>query len=143
MTAEQNKLIVRRFIDEFQTAGDERAAEELLAADFVDRTPFSGFAADRQGFQKFFTMLRSAFPDMRAEVYAQVAEGDLVATRKTLRGTHTGEVLGAAPTGRRIAFDVIDVVRVEKGRIAEQWNVVDRLGLMQQLGLRPSEAERG
>ena len=137
MTAEQNKRIVRRFIDEFQTAGDERAAEELLAADFVDRTPFPGFPADREGVKSLFAMLRKAFPDLRAEVYAQVAEGDLVATRKTLRGSHTGEVLGAAPTGRRIAFDVIEVVRVEKGRITEHWNVVDRLGLMQQLGLLP------
>jgi predicted ester cyclase len=60
-----------------------------------------------------------------------------VTTRKTFRGTHRGEFLGIAPTGRSVSFDVIDVVRIADGRIAEHWNVVDLMGLLQQIGPRP------
>jgi predicted ester cyclase len=60
-----------------------------------------------------------------------------VTTRKTFRGTHRGEFLGIAPTGRSISFDAIDVVRIADGRIAEHWNVVDLMGLLQQIGPRP------
>lgn len=136
MTAQGNKTIVRRFVEEFQNGGNESAAEELLAADFVDHSPFPGVSPDREGVKRLFAALRQAFPDLRAKIHDQLAEKDRVATRKTFRGTHRGEFLGIAPTGRSVSFDVIDVVRVEEGRIAEQWNVIDLMGLLQQIGPR-------
>jgi steroid delta-isomerase-like uncharacterized protein len=135
--AQQNKTIVRRFVEEFQNGGNESAAEELLAADFVDHSPFPGVAPDREGVKRLFAALRQAFPDLRAKIHDQLAEKDRVATRKTFRGTHRGEFLGIAPTGRSVSFDVIDVVRIADGRIAEQWNVVDLMGLLQQIGPQP------
>lgn len=137
MTAQRNKTIVRRFVEEFQNGGNESAAEELLAADFVDHSPFPGVSPDREGVKRLFAALRQAFPDLRARIHDQLAEKDRVATRKTFRGTHRGEFLGIAPTGRSVSFDVIDVVRVADGRIAEQWNVIDLMGLLQQIGPRP------
>ena len=135
--AQQNKTIVRRFVEEFQNGGNESAAEELLAADFVDHTPFPGVSPDREGVKRLFAALRQAFPDLRAKIHDQLSEKDRVATRKTFRGTHRGEFLGIAPTGRSVSFDVIDVVRIADGRIAEHWNVVDLMGLLQQIGPRP------
>jgi predicted ester cyclase len=64
-----------------------------------------------------------------------LADGDLVATRKTFRGTHTGEFMGIPPTGRDIELGVIDIVRYRDGRIVEHWSQVDQLGLLQQLGV--------
>ena len=135
--AQQNKTIVRRFIEEFQNGGTESAAEELLAADFVDHTPFPGVSPDREGVKRLFAALRQAFPDLRAKIHDQLAEKERVATRMTFRGTHRGEFLGIAPTGRSVSFDVIDVVRIADGRIAEHWNVIDLMGLLQQIGPQP------
>ena len=136
-TQERNKRVVRRFVEEFQNGGNDSAAEELLAADFVDRTPFPGVSPDKQGVKHLFTALRLAFPDLRAKIHDQLAEKNKVATRKTFRGTHRGEFLGISPSGRSVAFDVIEVVRVEDGRIAEHWNVIDLMGLLQQIGPKP------
>ena len=135
--AQQNKTIVRRFIEEFQNGGNESAAEELLAADFVDHTPFPGVSPDREGVKRLFAALRQAFPDLRAKIHDQLAEKERVATRMTFRGTHRGEFLGIAPTGRSVSFDVIDVVSIADGRIAEHWNVIDLMGLLQQIGPQP------
>lgn len=136
-TAQRNKTIVRRFIEEFQNGGNESAAEELLAADFVDHSPFPGVSPDREGVKRLFAALRQAFPDLRAKIHDQLAEKDRVATLKTFRGTHRGEFLGIAPTGRSVSFDAIDVVRIADGRIAEHWNVIDLMGLLQQIGPQP------
>jgi predicted ester cyclase len=75
-------------------------------------------------------------------IHDQIAEGDKVVTRKVFHGTHHGELMGVAPTGREVQIEVIDIVRVEGGQIVEHWNVVDRLGLLQQLGVLPEPAAR-
>lgn len=124
---------MRRFIDEFQTAGNESTARDLLAVDFLDRTPFPGFGPHRESVLDLFRMLRTAFPDLTVEVVEQFADGDRVATRKTLHGTHRGTFAGMPPTGRRVAIRVMDIVRVENGAIREHTNVVDVAGLMTQL----------
>jgi predicted ester cyclase len=80
----------------------------------------------------------TAFPDMRAEIHDQVAEGDKVVTRKTFYGTQQGEFMGIPPTGKKVAFDVIDIFRIADGRILEHWFAGDMLGLMQQLGAVPA-----
>jgi predicted ester cyclase len=67
-------------------------------------------------------------------IHDQIAEGDKVVTRKVFHGTHRGELMGIPPTGREVQIEVIDIVRVEGGQIVEHWNVVDRRGLLQQLG---------
>ena len=84
-----------------------------------------------------FGMLFAAFPDLRAEIHDQLEDGDKVVTRKTFHGTHAGEFMGMPPTGRSVAWDVIDIVRVRDGQLAEHWNVVDALALMQQVGAVP------
>jgi steroid delta-isomerase-like uncharacterized protein len=137
---EDHKQVIRRFIEEYQCRGDVSVAEELLADDFVDRSPFGPFSPDRDGVLALFAMLRHAFPDLHAVIHDQAVEGDKVWTRKTFRGTHQGEFMGIPPSGQPIEFDVIDVVRVRDGKMVEHWNVVDAMTLMQQIGAAPAPA---
>ena len=127
----------RRFVEEYQTKGDVAVAEELLADDFVDRTPFGPIPGTKQGVIQLFGMLRAAFPDLRAEIHDMLVDGDKVVTRKTFHGTHQGEFMGIPPTETPVAWDVIDIVRHKDGKMVEHWNVVDAFALMQQLGAIP------
>jgi steroid delta-isomerase-like uncharacterized protein len=134
MHAEANKQVVRRFVDEYQSAANEQSFAELLHPDVVDRSRPPGIAEGAEGVRQQFEAFRAAFPDFHAVIHDQIAEGDKVVTRKVFHGTHRGELMGIPPTGREVQIEVIDIVRVEGGQIVEHWNVVDRLGLLQQLG---------
>ena len=137
MLEEQNTRTVRRFVEEYQTRADEDAFAEIMAPDVVDHSRPPGIAEGAEGVRQQFDGFRAAFPDFAATILRQVAQGDLVVTHKVFRGTHRGELMGIAPTGRDVTIEVIDIVRLEDGRIVEHWNVVDRLGLLQQLGALP------
>jgi predicted ester cyclase len=126
--------VVRRFVDEYQTGGSERAFGELLHPDVLDHSRPPGVEPGAEGVRQQFDGFRTAFEGFRAEILDQVADGDKVVTRKVFRGRHTGAFQGIEPTGADIEIDVIDIVRVRDGQIVEHWNVVDRLGLLQQLG---------
>ena len=84
-------------------------------------------------------MSLGTFPDARVTVEDQVAEGDKVVSRWTATGTHTGDLMGTAPTGRSIEIPGITISRFSGGKIAEDWYQSDDLGMMQQLGVIPSE----
>ena len=134
MHAEANKQVVRRFVDEYQTAARQESFAELLHPEVVDRSRPPGIAEGADGVRQQFEAFRAAFPDFHAVIHDQIAEGDKVVTRKVFHGTHRGELMGIAPTGREVQIEVIDIIRIEGGQIVEHWNVVDRLGLLQQLG---------
>ncbi|CAN7673984.1 ester cyclase [Bosea sp. LjRoot90] len=131
---EANKAVVRRLIESVQRDGDFTLFEQLFAPDYVDRTPFGDVPPNRDGTRAIYQGFRSAFPDWRAVIHAQIAEGDLVTTHKTYLGTHRGEFLGIAPTGRETRFEVIDIMRVRDGQITDHWGVGDAAGLLRQLG---------
>jgi predicted ester cyclase len=133
----QPKDVVRRFVEEYQTAADDRAFDELLDPDVVDHSRPPQIAPGARGVREQFDGLRAAFPGFRATILDQLAEGDKVVTRKVFTGTHLGPFEGIEPTGREVEIHVIDIVRVANGRIVEHWNCVDRLGLLAQLGALP------
>jgi predicted ester cyclase len=135
MQAERNKEVVRRFVDEYQTGASESAFAELMHLEILDHSRPPGIAPGADGVRQQFDGFRAAFPDFRATILDQIAEGDKVVTRKVFHGTHEGDLWGIPPTGREVEIHVIDIVRVEDGRIVEHWNQVDRMGLMQQLGV--------
>lgn len=140
-TIERNKLIGRRVLLEIWGEGRLEVVDELYAPEYVDhvsRGPEPATVSGPEGLKEAVTLFRTAFPDLRYEVHQQVAEGDVVVTRFSATGTHLKPFLGAAPTGRRIAYTGIDINRVrDDGRIVESWVQYDALGLLQQLGLVP------
>lgn len=131
--SETNKALVLRLIDEAQSNGRLDVVDELLADDFVDHTPLPGVPPTRDGVKMLFGYLRSAFPDLQVHVQEQIAEGEKVATRKVFEGTHRGEFLGVAPTGRIISFEVIDILTFRAGKIAEHRVILDQAALQRQL----------
>jgi steroid delta-isomerase-like uncharacterized protein len=135
MSPEENKAIVRRLVDEAQCQGNIGAVDEFLSDNFIDHSALPGFSPDREGVKQLFAMFRTAFPDFRAVIHDQIAEGDKVVTRKTFHGTHEGEFLGIPATGKEVTIEVIDILHLSGDKITEHWNVVDQLGLMRQLGV--------
>lgn len=133
---EANKAVVRRLIEGVQRDGDFDLFKRLFAAGYVDHTPFGGFPPNRDGTRAIYQAFRKAFPDWRAVIHVQIAEGDLVTTHKTYLGTHRGDFMGVAPTGRETSFEVIDIMRVRDGQITDHWGFGDALGLMGQIGAR-------
>ncbi len=125
--SEENKAMVRRMVEAIN-AGDEAAAIDEL---------FAPRAARRV--KRLFAEFRSAFPDWQEEVVQLVAEGDTVAGRFRCSGTHRGEFLGEAPTGRRMQVEEVFFLRAEDGRFVDFWALEDSMGRMRQLGLIPSQ----
>jgi steroid delta-isomerase-like uncharacterized protein len=137
VSAEDNKALVCRFVDEVQSGGNTDLIDEICSPGFVNHSAPPGIPADREGIKSLTAMFRVAFPDSYFTVEDMVAEGDKVVTRKTFHGTHEGEFMGIPPSGRRVSMGLIDIVRVSDGRVTEHWAMGDSLGLMQQLGVIP------
>lgn len=135
----ENKDVVRGFHDAAWNHGDLDGAAVLLADDLVDHAPlaFPGRAPGAAGLLQVVRMIRAALPDLRREIEDQIAEGDLVVTRFTDRGTHRGELMGIPATGREVSVSGINIECVRSGRITEVWHIEDLMGLMQQLGAVP------
>jgi steroid delta-isomerase-like uncharacterized protein len=131
--SEAAKAVIRRNTEEVQSAGHFEVFEELFADDFLDHTPQPGRTPDKAGARELYHVLRSAFPDFRAEIHWQAADGNLVTTYKTYYGTHQGEFLGIAPTGRQVHFETVDAMRVRDGKISEHWGVANLFSLLEQL----------
>jgi predicted ester cyclase len=121
---DRNKAVVVRFNRDVIERGDAAAFHEIVDPDFVNRTAAPGMSPGPDGMLLMLHyVLRPAFPDLRVEIHDQIAEGDKVTTRKTIHGTHTGRLQDVAPTGRAVAIDVIDIVRLREGRYVEHWGI--------------------
>jgi steroid delta-isomerase-like uncharacterized protein len=141
VSPEDNKALVRRFVDEVQSKGNTDLIDEICSAEFVNHSAPQGLPADREGIKILTAMFKGAFPDSYFSVEDMIAEGDKVVTRKTFHGTHEGEFMGIPPSGRPVNVSLIDVVRISDGRVVEHWSVGDNLGMMQQLGVIPQLGE--
>ena len=118
------KDVVRRFNLDVSERGDRAAFEALMLPSFVNRTAPPGTPDGPESmWNTFENVLRPALANLRVEIHDQLAEGDRVTTRKTIRGRHAGPLLGLPATGRDVAIDAIDIVRVQDGRYAEHWGV--------------------
>ena len=139
MTIQENKAALRRLINEGFLGGDTAVVDELIASDFVDHSPAPGQAPGPEGVKQAMTMFRTAFPDLSVTIEDEVAEGDKVMMRGRTRGTHKGEFMGIAPTGKQIDIGEMYIVRFSGGKMVEHWAQEDSLGMMQQLGVIPTE----
>lgn len=134
---EENKALVRRWFEEVWNKGRSEVIAELFAEDGVahglsedPENPLRGPA----GFLPFHGQFREAFPDIEVIVEDQLAEGDLVATRCSVRGKHTGDSLGFAATHAPVDFTGITITRIKDGKIVEAWNNFDFMKMYRQLG---------
>jgi steroid delta-isomerase-like uncharacterized protein len=143
MSTEENKALVRRFVDEVQSGGNIDAIDELCSPEFVNHSAPPGMPSNCEGVKQVTAMFRRAFPDSYFTVEEMVAEGDKVATRKSFRGTHQGEFMGIPPTGRQVSIGLIDIVRINDRQVVEHWSMGDNLGMLQQLGVIPEPRESG
>jgi len=132
---ERNKEVVHRFVEEVQNQKRWETFDELNADDFVNLSAPPGVPTDKEGGKMFLGAFISAFPDSHVTIEDMVAEGDRVVTKKTFRGTHTGELNGIPPTGNRVSIQYVDILRLRDGQIVEHWLSMDQLSFMQQLGV--------
>lgn len=137
MKADDRAEIVRKYIDKVWNKGDLQALEELTA-------PFFSYQLggqppiDRAGMSQFLATTRLAFPDWGVEVLELVVQGELVAVRWRGTVTHGGPFHGIPPTGRRVHVSGINMYRIAEGKIAAEWEEMDSLGMLRQLGVLPA-----
>jgi predicted ester cyclase len=138
MSAEENKAIVRRYLDEAWTKRNVNIIDELMAPDYARYLPGQDKPLDREGQKQRIAGFLKAMPDMVFMVDDLFAEGDRVVFRVTIRGAHQGALMGIAPTGKQLTVTAIDIARLENGKIVDHWGQMDMLGLMRQLDLAPT-----
>jgi steroid delta-isomerase-like uncharacterized protein len=135
MSAEQNKNLARRLIDEMANKGDLTIADEILSPDCVDRNP-PAFLAEHKGIdsiKELAKLFRTAFPDEQYSIETIIAEGNMVAFQWRGTATHTGAFQGISPTNKKVSMQGATFVRIAQGKIVEIQVYSDALGLIQQL----------
>ena len=134
---ETNKAAVRGCFEN-ASQGNFDALHAILSPDYVvhpeEARGVDGLAEVVQGY-------RSALADLHVTIEHQLADGDYVATRSTIRGRHDGELMGAAPTGRDVEFAILTISRCRDGGIEEEWELADTVSLLRQVGALPDMAE--
>ena len=134
---EANKLLIRGYIEEVFNKHQPEASDRFVAKDFIEhnpRLPHEGLA----GTKKFLNIVFAAFSDYHAEIQQLVAEGDWVVSRTQFTGTNDGPYEGRPATGNKLVFSTSDFYRIENGKIAERWDVVETLARAVALGLVPA-----
>jgi predicted ester cyclase len=130
---DQHKAFYRRFLQEIFVEGRLEKLDEFLLPSYVNHDARPGAPAGPEGVREIARQFRAAFPDLSITVEAQIAEGDLVCSRTTTRGTHRGELFGIPPTGRAVTMTGLTMVRMVDGRFLEGWVKNDVAGLMRQM----------
>jgi predicted ester cyclase len=125
MTTEENKTLIRRYLE---ALGKEKSAKTV-----------DSFVSD-ESLKQHITFFEAAFPGYQLSADDMVAEADKVVVRSTFTGTHKGELMGVAPTGKQVSAGLIIIYRIAGGKIVEHWMQVDTLGILQQLGAVPAPA---
>lgn len=136
MSIEENKAIIRRWLEEGWTNGNLSVADELIDPDFIAHVAGGqAVPSGPDGVRQIVTAWRTGFPDGRMVIDDLIGVADKVVIRMTWRGTHQGDFYGIAPTNRQVSVTSIGIDRVVNGKIVEGWGEVDMLGMYQQLGV--------
>lgn len=136
MSSETNKILARRVFDEVLNGKNLDLLDELATPDYIEHSPLPGQGTGIDGIRDRYTMLFDAF-DFQFTVDDVIAEGDKVVLRWTQTGTHISPLFGMPATGRSSRTTGIEIWRVDDGKLAEHWDVVDVFGQLMQLGLLP------
>ena len=140
MSTDENKAVVRRFIEEGINGRRLEVIDEAFAPDFVWHGGAFGEVQGLETFKQAIGPFFAAFPDLSVSLESLTAEDDRVAARFGVQATHEGEFMGVAPTGRRVTWAGHPLYRFEDGRIVEEWFFEDHVSLLRQLGGLPSAA---
>ena len=116
------------------SSGDLQALHEIFSANVVEHDPAPGQGNGPEGYVKLFTMMRTAFPDLKVTVEHIVQDENNLAMAYKIHGTHKGDFMGIAPTGKAFEARGMQIGRYENGKIVERWGSSDELGLVKQLG---------
>ena len=141
MTEHDNVATYRRWFDEGCSQGNVDLADELYLPEYVTHALGPDFAPTLEGLKMFIHALREGMPDLNCPVEETVAEGNRVAGRLMLQGTHNGTLFGIPATGKRAAAGLMVIARFDdRGKWVEDWASWDQLGFLQQLGVIPAPA---
>lgn len=135
--SDSNKQLVRRLYQEIVNEGNDSLIDELVGEGYVHHSR-EGTRHGRQALRDQISTYLGAFPDMKLQVDDVLSDGDRVATRVTGSGTHTGPLEGMPPTGKPVKIDAQSIFRIEGGQVVEEWEIIDEVSMMEQLGQTPS-----
>jgi predicted ester cyclase len=142
MSTEENKATLQR-VGEIFIKGDLSLVPELIAPNYVYHGSGGQEVKGLEGFKQMVTMFRTAFPDLHGSIEYMIAEGDMLAVRLIFTGTHKGEFMGIAPTGKKVTITDHAFMRFEGGKEVEVWGILDMLSIYQQLGVVPPMGQGG
>ena len=134
------KALAQRWFTEVMNEGKLEVINEICSQDFVDHDPLPGTSPDFAGLKDFVTQVRSAFPDIETTAEDILVEGDRLAVRSTIRGTHKGDFMGIPASGKKVEVSNYDFVRFENDQAAEHWGTIDSAALMEQISATPTAA---
>ena len=137
MSTEDNKVVVRRFLEAFN-AGDLDGVAAVCASNIVVHNSGAPDPLNLEGFRQLAGGFLAAFPGGTHTIEDMIGEGDKVVTRVIYRGAHTGDLMGMPPTGKQVAVSAMIIDHLANGKIVETWRLFDQLGMMQQLGAIPT-----
>jgi predicted ester cyclase len=121
---ELNKKTVLRFNKEFIEQGNMQSFTELVADDVINHAAPSGSPNGPESMVYFIIeILRKGFPDIKVEIFDQIAEADKVTTRKAILATHKGEFMGIPPSNKKVTINIIDIIRLKEGKYVEHWGM--------------------
>ena len=129
---EKNKKLVETLCKTVFQKHDFNRLDEIMRDDYIQHNEDT--PQGKAGFKEFFEQMSKAMPDFSYTIKKIVAEGDTVMMYSTTTATHLGEWLENPPTGNKLSFDVVDIFRIENGKVAEHWDVADTLKLFTQVG---------
>ena len=133
MSVEENKAVVRRFMEEGWNAGNEQAlADQVFHADVILAS--TGEVLGLERLKRACGTNRTAFPDVNLVIHDLIAEGNQVAVRWTFTGTHRGEFMGVAPTGKQVTYRGMSILRIKDGKVVEIEDIANELAILRQLG---------
>lgn len=136
--SKQDNIAAQQRWGEAVNSGNLEEIKKLVTPHVVDHDPAPDQGQGAEGFIRFFTAFRKAFPDLKVAVDHMVADETSVALAYTITGTHDGELMGIPATGRKVKARGVQIGRFENGLLAERWGSSDQLGILQQIGAAPA-----
>lgn len=137
MSGEELKLLAKRFFEEVMNGKNYSAIDELVADDYVEHEMLPGSPEGKAAVKYIVKTFHDGFPDLTATIEQTAVEGDTLWIHYRVRGTHTGELLGVAPTGKKVDVYGVDIVKTRRGMAVEHWGIADNLAMLQQIGVVP------